>query len=643
MARTHCSLIFRSRAVVLVVLVSIAIFITGCGSEKIPDTPVAPPSTPTQPTLPSTPSLLVSGKVLAGSSPITGASIQVYAAGTTGNGSGATALLSSPVMTDASGAFTIASGLSCSSSNSMLYLVARGGHVGSSSSNASIALSTVIGACSQLSTSTTASFTMNEVTTVAAVWSLSQFMASGGVMGASSTNAKGFANAFATAANLADSATGRSPGVAFPATGKFPALKINALANLLNTCVAFSGATGVTNACDKLFASVAVAGSPTPSDTLDAALSLARNPGVNIAALYGLSTLSTAFSPALTKAPTDWTISVNYTGGGMNSPAGVALDSQGNVWVASYYGVVSAFTPTGSPTFVSGITGSGLRSSYGLAIDNQNNVWIANGDSASNVNKGLGTVTVLNSNGQSLSGANGFTGGGLNAPIAIALDTNGTAWVVDYGNARVTLLSSTGAPLSGTTGYGAPTLAFPSSIAIDANHNGWIGNQNDGVVTRISADGSQPNGISCCDGPQGLAIDQRGYIWVANFYGDSVGQLSSSGAIISSGYTAEGLFHPQGIAVDGAGSVWTVGIRSASGASSPTLSQIAGSGAASPGRTLSPSGGWLADAGLLVPFSLAIDASGNLWITNWGSNSLTEVIGLASPVKTPLNGPPQGP
>jgi hypothetical protein len=587
--------------------------------------------------------LLVSGKVLAGSLPIAGASVQVYAAGTAGNGTAATALLSSPVTTDANGAFTVSSGLNCSSSSSMLYLVARGGHVGATSSNAEIALLTIIGACSQLSTSTTVSFTMNEVTTVAAVWSLSQFMAPGGAVGASSTNAKGFANAFATAANLADPATGKSPGIAFPATGKSPAPKINALANLLNTCLAFSGAVGAPNACDKLFSSATAGGSSAPSDTLDAALSLARNPGLNIAALYAQSTSSTAFSPALAKAPSDWTISVNYTGGGMSSPAGVGVDSQGNVWVASYFGVASEFTPTGSPTFASGITGSGLRSSYGLAIDSQNNVWIANGDSPSNVNKSLGTVTVLNSSGQPLSGANGFSAGGLNAPIAIAIDTNGTAWVANYGNARVTLLSSTGTPLSGTTGYGAPTLAFPSSIAIDANHNGWIGNQNDSVVTRISADGTQSNGISCCNGPQGLAIDQRGYIWVANFYGDSVGQLSSSGAIVSSGYAAEGLFHPQGIAVDGAGSVWTIGVRNAVGVASSTLSQIAGSGAASPGRVLSPPGGWLADTGLLVPLSLAVDASGNLWITNLGSDSLTEVIGLASPVKTPLNGPPQTP
>jgi sugar lactone lactonase YvrE len=525
----------------------------------------------------------------------------------------------------------------------MLYLVARGGQVGSGTANAGIGLATAVGVCSQLSTSTTRQFTINEVTTVAAVWALSQFMAPGGVVGTSSTNAKGLANAFATAANLADPVAGTSPGTGFPATGKSPAGKINALANLLNTCVAYSGASGSSSPCDKLFSLTFPGGSSAPANTLDAALNLARSPGINIAALYAQSLLSTAFKPSLASTPTDWTVWITFSGGGMNTPTGIGLDGQGNVWVASYVGVASQFTPTGSPVFASGITGSGLRSSYGLAIDSQNNVWIANAESPSSVNKGLGTVTELNSSGQPLSGTNGFSAGGMNAPIAIAIDTNNTAWVVDYGNARVTLLSSTGAPLSGTTGYAAPTLAFPVSVALDANHNGWIGNQNDSGVTRIQPDGSQPNGISCCNGPQGIAVDQRGYVWVSNYYGDSVGQLSSAGAIVSGGYTAEGLFHPQGIAVDGAGSIWVANVRSAAGAASPTLAQLAGSSTSSAGRPLSPQGGWLADAGMLVPYSVAIDASGNLWISNSGNNTITEVIGMAPPVRTPLNGPPQAP
>ena len=123
----------------------------------------------------------------------------------------------------------------------------------------------------------------------------------------------------------------------------------------------------------------------------------------------------------------------------------------------------------------------------------------------------------------------------------------------------------------------------------------------------------------------------------------SVGQLSATGTIVSGGYTADGLFHPQGIAVDGAGSIWVANVRSSAGAANPSLTQLSGSATSSPGRALSPPGGWLADAGMLVPYSLAIDASGNVRISTSWNNAVTEVIGLAPPVRTPLNGPPQAP
>jgi DNA-binding beta-propeller fold protein YncE len=166
----------------------------------------------------------------------------------------------------------------------------------------------------------------------------------------------------------------------------------------------------------------------------------------------------------------------------------------------------------------------------------------------------------------------------------------------------------------------------------------------------VSSDGSQSLAVSCCNGPQGVAIDQRGYVWATNFYGDSVSQFASNGTIISSGYIGGGLSRPQGITIDGAGTVWALSLRSTASAASPTLTQLAGSGASSPGAILSPAAGWLADANLLQPYSLAIDASGNIWLTNFvndaqyaNSNTITEVIGLASPVKTPVIGPAQAP
>jgi streptogramin lyase len=95
--------------------------------------------------------------------------------------------------------------------------------------------------------------------------------------------------------------------------------------------------------------------------------------------------------------------------------------------------------------------------------------------------------------------------------------------------------------------------------------------------------------------------------------------------------------HPQGLAIDGSGHVWVTNYRG------PSITELAGSAASSPGQILSPAAGYAGDAKLLEAYAIRVDASGNLWITNQGSSLLTEVVGLATPVKTPLIGLPQTP
>jgi streptogramin lyase len=543
--------------------------------------------------------------------------------------------------TDSNGAFTVPAGYGCPASSSQLYLIVRGGSVGNAASNAAIALATPMGECSEVSGS--AKPVVNEVTTAATAWGLAQFLSAGGNAGATSTNTQGVANAVATVGNLANLTSGTSPGATFPSTGTSPASKINSLANLLNTCTSTPSGTG----CSSLFAATTPGSGAAPDNTLDAALNIVRNPGTNIGALYTQSATNSTFQPALSAAPSDWTLFINYTGEDMYAPSGVGVDSIGNVWVASYAnptlefspGVVSEFSPTGSPVFPSGITSGGLLDSYGLAIDGQNNVWVPD-EQSTGVNNNLGSVTVLNSSGQLVSGATGFSTGGLDYPVAVAIDpSDGNAWVVNNGNQTLTLFSSTGQPLSGAKGFTSTQLAFPVAIAIDASHNAWVGNSSGSTVTKVSADGSQFTSYACCDSAYGLAIDQRGNVWVANYYGDSISLLSSSGSVISSGYSDNkaSIYHPQGIAVDGSGTVWVANFLGNS------ITELAGSGAGTPGQILSPPTGYERDASFLKAYALAIDASGNVWVTNFGNNTLTEVIGLAAPVKTPQLGPVQSP
>ena len=588
---------------------------------------VTPPTNPTPPAPPVPPvtytGVSFTATVLAGKKPLVGASLTLYAAGTTGNGSAATNLVSGGVTTNASGVATIPATYDCPSSSSLLYLVSRGGSLGvGGAANGSAELVTMVGPCGNVTTST--SVTIDEATTVADVYALAQFYSPANGFGASATNATGLANAVATAATLADPATGAAPGPTMPANAVAPSAQVNTLANLVNACVVSA------TACSGLFS--AVPGEP--ANTLDAVYDLARAPSSSVAALYALAQTSTAYAPALSKAPTDWTLFITYSGGGLDLPSGIGVDSTGSVWVSNYFAVASKFSPIGAPVFSSGITGDGLNDSYGLAIDLSDDVWIPNEQPYTG--QGTGSVSEISPAGTALSGAGGYTAGGLNFPISVAIDPNGTTWVVDYGNSSLTLLNASGVPVSN---FASTDFAFPVVVAVDGNHFGWVGNLGDSFITKVASDGSSLTHVNCCDGATGIAIDQVNNVWVANFYSDSVSLVANSGTVISNqGYTGLGsLSRPQGIAVDGAGNVWVANYRAS------YLTELAAASASSPGASLSPAQGLGADAGLLEAFALAIDASGNLWVSNQGSDTITRFIGLAAPVKTPLSGIPAAP
>jgi streptogramin lyase len=488
-------------------------------------------------------------------------------------------------------------------------------------------LMTALGPCGSIASGS--SFVVNEVTTAASVWALASFMSSGGDIGASCTNTTGLDNAFATANELVNSATGASPGTGLPSTLVVPTAKLNSLANALASCTAStSGST-----CSTLF-SAATSGSTVPNNTLDAALNIARAPA-NVAAIYALAAANPAFSPALAAAPPDWMLHNTVSGGGMNSPASLGIDASGNVWASNYFNTVSEFSPAGSAVFPAGITGSGINESYGMALDVQGNVWIANEQTTSQ--SGTGDVTELNSSGQPI--ATAITSGGIYFPLAVAADTNGNMWIADYGDSKVSLLSSSGSAISSSSGWGGTSLAFPVAVAVDADHNAWVANQGGLLpVTKISADGTEVTNYDCdCDGASGVATDQSGNVWIANYYGNSISEVNTCGKLEVDAAMGGGLVRPQGIAVDGAGTVWVANYQGNS------LSELGSSSSATAGMLLSPSTGFGADASLLAPYGVAIDASGNLWVTNSGKNTLTQFIGVATPVKTPLAGPPQAP
>ena len=110
---------FFTPVVVSMVAAGILPLTTGCGSS--------PSVTVTQPPPGNYTGAGFAGKAMAGKLPLVGAAVQLYAAGSTGNGSAGTALLSTPLTTDATGAFTVPAGYACPSGKTQVYVVARGG------------------------------------------------------------------------------------------------------------------------------------------------------------------------------------------------------------------------------------------------------------------------------------------------------------------------------------------------------------------------------------------------------------------------------------------------------------------------------------------------------------------------------------
>lgn len=570
----------------------------------------APPSSGssgTTTTSPVTVPAAISGHLYSGpgsSHPISGATISLYAVGSSGYGAGSTPLLQgASIRTASDGSFSLAGAYSCPSATTLVYLVATGGNLGAGE-NSSIALLSALGACSTIGSST---IVVNEITTVVSAFALSPFLNPGGTsIGTSSSNSTGLLNAFRTANNLYDSASGQIRAKTLAGNGTIPQTKIHVLANLLANCVQSAAS------CSNLFQATSFTGS-TPGNTFAAILNLALHPGLNLGSL----SLSGPYQNPVAGAPSDWTLSIEYTGGGLNYGQLIAADRSGNIWVpnSSDPGTLSEFGPAGEPlSGETGFTGGGLSYPLALAIDQAGNVWSAN--------EGNSSVSKHSASGVPLSGS-GFAASGLKLPYALALDSDGNVLTAN-GDNTVTKLNSSGSSLGQFQQGG---LDFPYGIAIDASKNLWIANYGySNSVSKFANDGTvlTPNGYTGggINGAVGVAIDGDGNIWVASFDSPIVSKFSSNGTpLSSSGYTI-----PAGaasIAVDGGNTVWTAN-------SDGSLSHFGSSGV-----LLSPSTGFTADRAT-AGVGIAVDASGNVWTSDNSVNSLFEYIGVATPTVTPL-------
>ncbi len=116
-----------------------------------------------------------------------------------------------------------------------------------------------------------------------------------------------------------------------------------------------------------------------------------------------------------------FTGSTGYSGGGARgSISTMAYDGSGNLWMTTLSSGLSSFSDTGSPSFAAGPSGGGLDAPIAVAIDGANKIWVANGNN---------TVSEFSAFGAALSPAAGYSAGSIGQLTSLSVDISGNLWL----------------------------------------------------------------------------------------------------------------------------------------------------------------------------------------------------------------------
>nr|WP_298220767.1 NHL repeat-containing protein [Halothiobacillus sp.] len=193
-----------------------------------------------------------------------------------------------------------------------------------------------------------------------------------------------------------------------------------------------------------------------------------------------------------------------------NSPAGVATDASGNVYVAdSANNEIRKISPAGVVTTLAGSTtagsadGTGAAASFnspeGVATDASGNVYVA--DAVNHEIRKIspaGVVTTLA--GFTAPGSADGTGAAarFHGPAGVATDASGNVYVADTGNHEIRKISPAGVvtTLAGSTTAGsadgtgaAASFNHPLGVATDASGNVYVGDSYNNEIRKISPAG----------------------------------------------------------------------------------------------------------------------------------------------------------
>jgi sugar lactone lactonase YvrE len=308
----------------------------------------------------------------------------------------------------------------------------------------------------------------------------------------------------------------------------------------------------------------------------------------------------------------------------LHSPFGLTFDAAGNLFVAevgnhavrrvSVDGIITTVAGTGTP----GYSGDGglatearLDQPSALAVDRAGSLWITDryNHRVRKVGPDGRISTAVGSGPFGTSRSRGFSGDGgpaidaqFDGSYGIALDSVGNLFMTDLFNDRVRKVSPDGiiATIAGSGPAGA---------------GGYGGDGGPATEARL-------------DGPFGLTVDALGNLFVAEFDNSRVRKISPEGIITTvagsdvPGFSGDGgrataakLNRPTDVVVDSAGNLFIAdwgNYRVRKVSPDGIITTVAGTG--QPG--FAGEGGPAVAARLRGPLGMAVDASGNLWISD---------------------------
>ena len=266
-------------------------------------------------------------------------------------------------------------------------------------------------------------------------------------------------------------------------------------------------------------------------------------------------------------------------------PSGVALDTNGNVYVADQANhTIRQITPAGAVTTIAGSAGShgnddGTNSAArfwvpsDVAVDSSGNLFVAD-----TWNNSIREVSPVGSNWVVTTIVDGSSG--LNGPSAVTVDASGNLFVADTGNNRIREVTLVGPDWVMTTIVGSTAgLSGPQGITVDASGNLFVADTgNNGIqkVTLVGSDWVMTNivdGTAGLNNPQGLVVDPSGNLFVADTWNNSIQLVTPVGTnwvvttiggsgsstdygIVDGTNTLARFRRPSDIAMDGAGNLY---------------------------------------------------------------------------------------